>query len=119
MVSSSEPHTVTLKAVVANSGNVSVTSPITVAFYAGQPLTGTLIDSRVITSPLNGCGTIVEVSVAWTDLMMGVYPVYVTVQGTGLVSETTLANNVVTGQVMLVPPRLYLPVILKTYPWTP
>jgi hypothetical protein len=119
VVSSSEPHTVTLKAVVANSGNVSVTSPITVAFYAGQPLTGTLIDSRVITSPLNGCGTIVEVSVAWTDVMMGVYPVYVTVQGTGLVSETTLANNVVTGQVMLVPPRLYLPVILKTYPWTP
>ena len=119
LVTSSEPHTVTLKAVVANDGNVSVTSPITVAFYSGQPLTGTLIDSRVITLPLQGCGTTAEVSVAWTNLMTGVYPIYATVQGTGLISETTLANNVVTGQVVLVPPQLYLPVILKTYPWTP
>jgi len=41
------------------------------------------------------------------------------VKGAGFISETTLANNVVTGQVVLVPPQLYLPVILKTYPWMP
>ena len=118
-VISGERHTVTLKAIIANSGNVSVTPPITVAFYAGHPLTGTLIDSRVMTFPLNGCGTTAEVSATWTNLVTGVYPIYVTVKGAGFISETTLANNVVTGQVVLVPPQLYLPVILKTYPWMP
>lgn len=118
-VISSVAHTVTLKAALSNSGNVSVTAPLTVAFYAGQPLAGTLIDSQVITFPLNGCGTTTEISVTWANLITGVYPIYVTVTGGGLISETTLVNNVVTGQVVLVPPRLYLPVILKTHPWTP
>ena len=114
-----EAQTVTLKAVVANSGNVSVTPPITVAFYSGQPLSGTLIDSRVITFPLNGCGTTAEVSVTWPNLMSGVYPIYIEITSSRFVSETHLANNVVAGQVLLVPVRAYLPVVNKTYPWNP
>lgn len=118
-VNVNQPQTVTLRALIANAGNISITPPITVEFYSGYPPTGTLIGSRSITYPLNGCGETVAVSMTWPNLTAGLRPVYTKVTGNSAVSETGMLNNVASGTVLIAPPRLYLPVVLKTYPWMP
>jgi hypothetical protein len=112
-----QPQTTTLKALVSNAGDISVTRPITVAFYAGQPPSGTLIGSmQVITSWLNGCGATAEVSVTWPNLDTGAHPMYVQVDPGGAINEANRANNIAIGVVLVATQHIYLPLIIRTYP---
>jgi hypothetical protein len=112
----SQPQTVTLHAWVSNAGNISATPPLTVEFYSGYSPTGTLIDTRAITSPLSGCGTVVNTNFTWPGLTQGLHPAYVRVVGQAALSETNSANNVVSAQILIAPPRAYLPLLLKAIP---
>lgn len=111
-----KPQTVTLHAQVANAGNISVTRPFTVEFYAGYPLSGTLIAARTVTMPLAGCGAAVEIRVRWPALITGVHPAYIRVVSPPGLSETDLANNVRAAQILVAPPRVYLPMLFKAIP---
>ena len=112
--------TVTLKATISNIGNISITQPITVAFYAGQPPSGTLIGSmQVITSVLHGCAKTAEVGVLWTDLDAGAHSMYFEIDPDSLVGEADKSNNVAVGSVLITNLHLYLPLTAKTFPSGP
>ncbi len=111
-----QPQTVTVRAQVSNAGNISVTPPLTVEFYSGYSPTGTLIATRRITTPLEGCGTTVETSFTWSNLTQGLHPAYIRVVGPAALSETNQANNTVSAQILIAPRRAYLPLQLKALP---
>jgi hypothetical protein len=107
--------TTTLRALVSNIGNISITSPITVAFYSGIPPTGILIGSQVITTSLGGCARMAKVSTTWAISEAGAHPMYAQVDPSGAISETNHANNVTSGVALVATHYVYLPVIAKGY----
>jgi hypothetical protein len=106
--------TVTLRALVSNVGDVSITQPINVAFYAGWPPTGTLIGTRVITSALPGCAATALVSRTWSNLDAGAHWMYVEVDPADLIDETSNANNLAVGFALIATNRVFLPAILQS-----
>jgi hypothetical protein len=107
--------TTTLKALVSNIGNISITAPITVAFYSGTSPMGTLIGSQVITTRLGGCARTVEVSTTWAISEAGAHPMYVQVDLGDTITEASKGNNVATGFALIATHHVYLPVITKRY----
>lgn len=109
-----KPQTTTLKAAISNIGNVAITQPITVGFYAGLAPTGTLIGAlHVFTSGLEGCARTIEVSATWQNLGAGVYPMHVKIETSPTLSESDLANNVAAGLFLVATHRTHLPVLWK------
>jgi hypothetical protein len=111
----SQLETTTLRALVSNIGNISIASPITVAFYSGTPPTGTLIGSQVITTGLGGCAKTVGVSTTWAISEAGAHPMYAQVDPNSAISEASRANNVTSGIALVATQYVYLPVIAKGY----
>jgi hypothetical protein len=110
------PVTATLKAQISNVGNISITAPITVAFYAGSPPTGTLIGSmQVITKGLVGCAATAVASVTWSISGAGSHPLYAVVDPYNTITETSESNNAVTGSVLVATRWIFLPLISSTY----
>ena len=107
--------TTTLKALVSNIGNISITAPITVAFYSGTLPTGTLIGSQVITTGLGGCARTVEVSATWAISEAGAHPMYVQIDPDDTINEVSKSNNVATGLALIATQHVYLPVIVRGY----
>jgi len=107
--------TTTLKALVSNIGNISITAPITVAFYSGTLPTGTLIGSQVITTGLGGCAGTVEVSATWAISEAGAHPMYVQIDPDDTINEVSKSNNVATGLALIATQHVYLPVIVRGY----
>ena len=105
----------TLKATISNIGSISITKPITVVFYSGQPPTGTLIGMRMITSALNGCAATAGVSLTWPNLYAGAHPMYIEVDPGDTISETSKVNNTATGFALIATQHVYLPTIAKNY----
>ncbi len=105
--------TTTLKALVSNIGNISITAPITVAFYSGTPPTGVMIGSQVITTRLGGCAGTVEVSATWAISEAGAHPMYVQIDPDDTINEVSKSNNVATGLALIATQHVYLPVIVK------
>jgi hypothetical protein len=108
--------TVTLKAALSNSGNISVTPPVTVAFYAGFPPTGTLIAAATVGGlGLNGCGATTSVSVQWPDRAVGAHPMYMQIDPDGSIAEASRANNIVMGsvRVLFAPYDVYLQLVFR------
>lgn len=78
-----------VKALVANSGDVSSGYPVTVSFYQGNPFKG--------------------------GVQIGADAVYVSVDPAGIVSESNETNNV-SGQVILVAAqRVFLPLAQRNF----
>ncbi len=111
-----EPVTIALKGLVSNIGNVSLTPPMTVSFYAGTFSTSTLLGVRQITLPLPGCGATAEVSVTWPNLAAGAHPVYIQADSANPSWETTLNNNRASGVVLIATHQVYLPTLFKAFP---
>jgi hypothetical protein len=108
-----EPVTVTLHGRVSNLGNISVTPPVTVSFYAGTPTSATLLGTRVITSPLAGCGASVLASVTWPGLTAGAHLAFIEVAAAAPIVETTYSNNLAAGVALIATHQSYLPKILR------
>jgi hypothetical protein len=105
--------TVSLKALVSNVGNISITPPVTVSFYAGIPTSSTLIGRQVISRPIDGCAHTVWVSQTWPNLNAGAHPVYIEVDASNPSMETTRNNNRASGLALVATHRVYLPEILR------
>ncbi len=108
--------TTTLYATISNLGNVSAALPLSASFYAGQPDSGTVIDTALITIPLAGCGAARVVTATWSSLPAGVYPIYARVQVSGTMTEIEPGNNLMTGQVLIASHRIFLPLVRRTLP---
>lgn len=112
--SSGENVTVTLKALVGNSGNlVGQTGPVTVRFYDGDPLTGgtQIGPDRVVT--LSGCGDSSIIEVTWPAVSPGRHQVYVVVDADETVLETDELNNVASKAILIATERVFLPIIFR------
>jgi hypothetical protein len=112
--SQGEPVTVTLRARIANSGNLTEpTGPAAVRFYDGDPQAGgTQIgtDQMVI---LSGCGRNEVVSVTWPNVPPGAHEVYVVVDPDGDFGETNETNNVASQTILVATERQFLPLIAR------
>ncbi len=106
------PQTVTLKAVVANQGNISASHTITLTFYSGSANGGSPIGRVVIPAgELPGCGGAVQVAVTWPLSTPGVHPFSAKVEAAPADREMNLSNNVAAASVLLATRQVFLPVI--------
>ena len=109
--SQGEPVTLTLRAKVANSGNLLEPTTGTVRFYDAHPQNGGVQIGSDRSVSLAGCGQHQEVSVPWTNVPPGVHTVYV--QVTTPETETMTNNNLSSGQVLVSTHRTALPVVRR------
>lgn len=109
------PQTTTLKVLISNAGNISVSMPFTVSFYAGQPGAGALIASHIVTPTLNGCAATIEVTQTWSGLSSGANYAYVRVESDNQIGEIDKDNNLATGVVLVTNQRVYLPIGFRSY----
>jgi archaellum component FlaG (FlaF/FlaG flagellin family) len=107
--------TTTLKATISNIGNVSITQPVTVAFYAGLLPTGTLIGAIPLTTGLSGCAVTAQVSVTWSNLNAGAHQMYVIADPGNIISEVSKSNNMATGVALIATHQAFLPLVAKNY----
>jgi len=107
--------TTTLKATISNIGNISIGQPITVAFYAGLPPTGTLIGAIPLTTGLSGCAVTAQVSVTWSNLNAGAHQMYVIADPGNIISEVSKSNNMATGVALIATHQAFLPLVAKNY----
>ncbi len=108
------PLTATLKAVVANQGNISASHAITVAFYAGSAGSGSPIGQAVIPTPaLQGCGGALQANITWSLSSPGVHPFSVKVEGTEAGGESNLSNNMATSYVLVSTESVFLPLMRR------
>lgn len=115
--SPTDPVTLTLKADVANSGNViTATGPVAVRFYDGDPGNGGVQIGGDQFVSLVGCGDYQTPSVVWTGVVPGAHQVYVVVDPDGQIEESDELNNIASQAVLVATERGFVPRILKKYP---
>lgn len=105
--------TVTLEAVIANSGNLAKPQQVEVRFYNGNPAAGgkPIGDPQSIT--LAGCGEQQAVRLQWPDVAPGSYTLYVMVDAGKQVGETDEENNTLFATVRFVKHRLQVPLVFS------
>lgn len=112
------PFTTTIVAEVANLGNLSITQPFSVSFYAGHPAQGgTLIAAKSFTQDLTGCGRAifktnwqVPVTVPTGANPQAETPIVIWVQIEGLPAEMPGQRS---ASMILFPRQIYLPFIQR------
>jgi hypothetical protein len=107
--------TVTLEAVIANSGNLAEPQQVEVRFYRGNPAAGGLPIGEPQTITLAGCGEQQTVSLEWADVAPGSYTIYVVVDADERVGETDESNNVLNTAVRFARHRLQTPLVLAPF----
>jgi hypothetical protein len=108
--SQGENVTFTLKALVANSGNISSTQSITIRFYDGDPGSGGVqIGADQVISPLLGCGGNRYAQVEWSNVPTGTHAVYASVDPTAAIAESNELNNVMGQTILVATHRAFLP----------
>jgi hypothetical protein len=108
------PLTVTLKAVIANQGNISASHAITATFYAGSTGSGSPIGQVVIPAgELRGCGGATQVDIAWPLSAPGLHPFSVKVEGAEVAGEFNLSNNLAASFVLLSTEQVFLPSMMR------
>lgn len=115
--SEGEPVTVTLKARIANSGNLaSATGPAVVRFYDGDPQgSGNQIGANQ-TVTLAGCGRTAVVQVLWPNVPPGTHEVNVTVDADGDFAEVDETNNTMSQIILVATERTFLPLVSRAFP---
>jgi hypothetical protein len=113
LVSPSGSATVTLRVDVANSGNIKTTTGnnIVVNFWDGFPNapSSNLIASRTL-DDIPGCGGFTAVEIEWPDRSVGKHTWYAQAV---LIAGETNPNDNITGGVVSVMTRIYLPIVMK------
>lgn len=101
--------TVTLEAVIANSGNLQTHMPAFVTFYNGDPVSGGVPLGAAQEIQLGGCGETTAVRFDWGGVTPGNYTIFV--QVTTAVDEQVVDNNTASTQVQFATTRLFLPAV--------
>jgi hypothetical protein len=106
--------TVTVKALITNSGNRLAAQPFAVRFYDGDPSQGALPIGPAQTVALSGCGDQVEVAVVWPNVAPGQHQVFVAVDPSNTVTESDETNNIRIGGLFFATSQLHLPLIRRS-----
>ncbi|HXF61075.1 MAG TPA: CARDB domain-containing protein [Caldilineaceae bacterium] len=106
--------TVTLQAIIANSGNLAEAAEASVAFYDGDPAAGGVLIGES-TVQLAGCGERATAQVEWPDVAPGQYQVYVQVDGDNQVHEVDEGNNRTSGVVAFTRSQLFIPAVSNPF----
>lgn len=114
--SQSQPVTVTLRAIIANAGNLANAVTATVQFYDGDPLNGGSPIGPAQLVSLSGCGSNQEITVQWPNVLPGAYQVYVQVTPDSGVIETNDNNNLASGTVLVASHQIFLPSVKRLLP---
>jgi hypothetical protein len=114
--SQGQPVTVTLKARVANSGNLAeTTGPVVVRFYDGDPQSGGMQIGADQTVTLAGCGRVDVVELLWPNVPPGTHEVYVVVDEDGAFTEVNEGNNMASQTILVATERSFLPIIDRAF----
>ncbi|HUM70785.1 MAG TPA: hypothetical protein PLK31_18300, partial [Chloroflexota bacterium] len=106
--SQGEAVTVTLKARIANSGNLAtVSGPAVVRFYDGDPQDGGTQIGMDQAVSLAGCGRTEMIQVLWPNVPPGTHEVYV------VVAEVDEVDNTINQTILVATERTFLPVISR------
>lgn len=112
-LTSQAPVTLTVSALIANSGNNLVPTTTTVRFYNGDPTQGgkQIGSDQVVT--LAGCGTTANAKEVWKNVTVNTYDVYVVVDPSNQVNEpgSGEANNTRQQVVFFSTSSVYLPIL--------
>lgn len=108
--SQGQPVTVTLQVRVSNSGNIVAPQPFSVVVETAD---GLPIGSYIV-SNLEGCGTIKQEQVIWTNVTPGVHRIQVRVDSQNQVAETNENDNVLSTTILVASQRLFLPLIFRS-----
>jgi hypothetical protein len=101
--------TVTVEAVIANSGNLAAQHTAAVRFYRGDPAHGGAPIVAPATVALAGCGAQTTVQIEWANVAPGDYQLYVQVDGSNVLAETNETNNTTSELVHVTDERLMIP----------
>ncbi|MCC6453678.1 MAG: hypothetical protein IT328_01920 [Caldilineaceae bacterium] len=99
--------TVTLEAVIGNSGNLGVGKGATVRFFNGDPSSGGVQIGKEQMVSLQGCGEQSTVRLAWGGVAPGEYTVYVDVRSNA--AELDTSNNQRSVKVSFTDQQLLIP----------
>ena len=110
-LSQGEPVTVTLRARVANSGNLTAPAAATVRFHNGSPSSGGVPIGPAQNVNLSGCGEFQSLSVTWPDVPPGRYNIYVQVTPAAGIIDADTSNNVAVGQIVVGTHHTFLPTV--------
>jgi hypothetical protein len=84
---------ITLRATIANSGNLATAVAAPVRFYDGNPAAGGTLIGDAPAVALPGCGHNKTAEIVWPDPAPGSHQIYVVVDPDGLIGETNEQNN--------------------------
>ncbi len=112
-ISSGEGVSLTLSALVANSGNDLRPKAFAVQFYNGRPGQGGVPIGAAQGVSLSGCGDTRAAEVIWPDVQPGEYQVYAVVDVDGVVPEVTESNNLIRSTVRFYDQVLYAPLVTQ------
>jgi hypothetical protein len=101
--------TVTVEALIANSGNLAVQRTAAVRFYNGDPARGGSPIGEAVTVDLAGCGEQATVQIEWANVAAGEYQLYVQVDGSNFLAETNETNNTTSAPVSVADEQLLIP----------
>jgi len=90
----------TLKAAVANNGNMT-SEPASVRFYAGDPQQSGQLIAEETAWGLDGCADTATVTAVWADASAGDHTIYVVIDSQNHIAEEDEADNVLTATVSL------------------
>uniref|UniRef100_A0A540VHL5 CARDB domain-containing protein n=1 Tax=Litorilinea aerophila TaxID=1204385 RepID=A0A540VHL5_9CHLR len=101
----------TVRARVANSGNLLAKQSFKVRFYNGDPQAGGVQIGAEQTVSLSGCGDYQDVEILWPNVAPGNYTIYVVVDPAQAVVETNENNNIRSRAIFFADHRIFLPIV--------
>ena len=111
----------TLKVNVGNNGNINVSVPFSVTFYADSNLTQVIDTTSVPMAgtdspgfPVPGCArrTIMAQAI-WGDLSPGLHQYWVVIDSGSQIAESDEYDNVISGFVIINPQQIFLPIMRR------
>ncbi len=101
----------TVRARVANSGNLLAKQSFKVRFYNGDPQAGGVQIGEEQTVSLSGCGDYRDLEILWPNVAPGNYTIYVVVDPDQTVAETNENNNTRSRAIFFANHRIFLPIV--------
>jgi hypothetical protein len=108
------PITVTVQAVVGNSGNTVSKKAFSLRLYQGDPANGgQLLEGALYSGTLAGCGQTRTYTYTWRNVTPGKYDLYAVVSAGAGVTDVQPANNQLQKTLRFAEKLLFLPILRR------